>query len=176
MGRLGKAPVVVLAAIVVASILIGAVALGIRRAAEKGAERGAQREIGRRLDSADGALYGGGTQGPDADAYKASVSFLEIQGTPLQDSAKVVLSGTVRNAGPWTVTYLKVRFALLDRDGVQVATGTGYVAHGLTAGENNFPADPNSSRRFFSVVDNVPSDWDWTPGAVKCVIEEIAIK
>ena len=173
MDRFGKAPVVVLAAVAAASILGLVTSCGIRQAAEKGAERGAQKEIGRRLDSAAGALYGGGMMGTEADAYKANLSF-EVQATRVGESAKVDLKGTVRNSGARTVTYLKVRFVFLDKDRVQVASRTDLLAHGLTLGDNNSPVDANSAKRFISAVDNVPSDW--TPGAVTCVIEEIAIK
>jgi len=146
---------------------------GIREAAERGAERGAQKEIGRRLDTAVGDVYGGGKLGAEADAYKGHVS-MEVRAERVGESPQVKLTGIVRNSGSRTVTYLKVRFSLLDEDGVQVAARTDLIAHGLSLGDNNSPVDPHSAKRFTSAVDNVPADW--LPGSVRCIIEEIAIK
>jgi len=149
------------------------VGCGIRDAAERGAERGARKEVGQRLDSAFGEIYGGGSLGPEADAYCEHVC-IQVNAERLGDSPKVKLTGTVRNTGTRKVTYLKVRFSLLDEEGVQLASRTDLLAHGLSFGDNNSPIDPNFAKRFVSTVDNVPPDW--VPGSAKCIIEEIAIK
>ncbi len=160
-----------LAAALVWSVLLAG--CGIRDAAERGAERGARKEVGQRLDSAFGEMYGGGALGLEADAYREHVS-IEVKAERLGDTPKVKLTGTVRNTGPRTVTYLNVRFSLLDEDGVQVAARTDLLAHGLSIGDNNSPVDSNFAKRFISTADNVPPDW--APGSVRCFIEEIAIK
>ena len=162
--------------LVTAFYLVGVVfpvGCGIRDAAERGAERGARKEVGQRLDSAFGEVYGGGVLGPEADAYREHVS-IQVRAERVGDGPQVKLTGTVRNTGPRSVTYLKVRFSLYDGEGIQVASRSDLIAHGLSFGDNNSPVDANCAKRFIGAVDDVPPEW--LPGSVKCFIDEIAIK
>jgi hypothetical protein len=145
----------------------------MRQAAERGAERGAREEVGQRLDSMMGDVYGGGSPGPEADGYRKEVT-LEVTPEPTAEPPKLKLAGVVRNAGPRTVTYLKVRFCLTDADGIRVASRTDLLAHGLSVGENNSPIDPYGAKRFISALENVPADW--ADDRLSWTIAEIAIR
>jgi len=134
---------------------------------ESAAERGAGKATERKIDN---SFKGGGVADKAAQAYAKNVIFkLEASRT---SKGEVTVSGTVRNNGSKTVTYLKAHISLLNKDGVEVGGRTDLLAHSYPFGDNNTPIYAGGAKLITCPVSNS----NWNGGKMKVSVIEIAIK
>ncbi|MDP6545381.1 MAG: FxLYD domain-containing protein [Phycisphaerae bacterium] len=134
---------------------------------ESAAERGAEKAAGKKIDN---SFKGGGVADKTAQAYAKNVTFkLKASRT---SKGKVTVSGTVRNNGSKTVTYLKAHISLLNKDGVEVGGRTDLLAHSYPFGDNNTPIYAGGAKLITCPIDNS----NWNGGKMRVSVIEIAIK
>ena len=144
----------------------GGVKEGVQTAAEHKIDEGVAR-IEREVDE---LVAGGGKPSTVKLDYAKKLEWnVEAE---RRNRRRVDIRGTVRNTGDKAVTFLRVCFMLLDKEGVQVASETEYLAHSLPFGDNNAPILPGMTKCF------TDDSWDrhWQGGSVNVHIIEIATK
>jgi hypothetical protein len=116
-----------------------------------------------------GATFQSGSANQAAQAYARNVQ-LQLTASRTSDE-KITVSGMIVNDGSRTVTLLKVRIALLDAKGKEIAECTELLAENRFFG-GRAPVGPASANEVSCTIKNS----DWTGGKMTTSVVEIAIK
>jgi len=117
----------------------------------------------------DSTFKGGSAGNQAAQAYARNIHF-ELRAVRASED-EVVVSGVAANDGSRTVTYMKVRIALLNEKGAEVAVKTAELAGNQLFGDKT-PIGPATAKPVKCSI----KDSSWPGGRTKISITDIAIK